>query len=128
MRYQLTPASGRQDQSRLRSRNAPSTQDHGSVTHPVSVTLFTGPDPGTVRAWAHLVSSTPGGDVTQLPAWADLWRQAGFLPLYLLARQDDRLVGGALVLQRQLPVLGVVGYLPYGPVLAPWAPRDATAR
>lgn len=93
----------------------------------VSVSVFTQPGPDTVRAWDRLVDDTPGSDVAQLSAWSQVRRPAGFLPLYLLAWHDDRLVGGALVLQRHAPMLGLVGYLPYGPVIAPWAPRAATA-
>lgn len=84
----------------------------------VSATVFTQPDPGTIQAWDRLVTDTPYSDVAQLSAWSNVRRQAGFLPLYVLARRAGRLVGGALVLQRRLPVLGVVGYLPYGPLIA----------
>ncbi|MGH3911678.1 MAG: hypothetical protein ACRDRM_12715, partial [Pseudonocardiaceae bacterium] len=119
MTYQLTPASDRDREDRLRAVR--------SWPHPVSVSLFTQPDPHLIRAWDRLVSDTPGSDVTQLSVWSTLRREAGFLPVYLLARHDGRLVGGALVLQRHLPVLGVVGYLPYGPVIAPQAPRSAVA-
>lgn len=92
----------------------------------VSVTLYTEPDPDTIHAWDHLVRDTPSSDVTQLSAWSSVRRQAGFLPLYLLARHGGRLVGGALVLQRQVPLLGLVGYLPYGPVIAAGEARAAT--
>lgn len=115
------PAPDRENHRRggLRSRDGQRT---------VSVALYTQPGPHLVRAWDRLVSDSPGSDVTQLSGWSNLRRDAGFLPLYLLARYDDQLVGGAVVLQRHLPVLGVVGYLPYGPVIAESAPREAVAR
>lgn len=91
------------------------------------MTLYTEPDPDTIRAWDQLVQGTPSSDVTQLSAWSNLRLQAGFLPLYLLADHGGRLVGGALVLQRQVPLLGMVGYLPHGPVIAAGEPRAATA-
>ncbi|MCA1671248.1 MAG: GNAT family N-acetyltransferase [Actinobacteria bacterium] len=123
MTSQLTPASDREDENRrsggLRSRRP---------RRNVSVALYTQPGPHLLRAWDRVVSETPGSDVTQLSGWSNLRRDAGFLPLYLLAHDDDRLVGGAVVLQRQLPVLGVVGYLPYGPVIAAQAPRAAVAQ
>ena len=93
----------------------------------VSVTSTNRPDTGTIRAWDHLVSHTPGSDVAQLSAWSVVRRQAGFVPRYVLARRAGRLVGGALVLQRRLPVLGAVGYVPNGPVIAPGAGRSAVA-
>lgn len=83
----------------------------------VSVTVSTSPDPSMLSAWDQLVSHTPGSDVAQLSAWAQVRGQCGFLPCYLLARRAGRLAGGALVLQRRLPVLGVLGYLPGGPVI-----------
>lgn len=91
----------------------------------ISVVLYTQPDRHLIQAWDRLVSETPGSDVSQLSGWANLRRDAGFLPVYVLAHHDDQLVGGAMVLQRHLPVLGVVGYLPYGPVIAAQAPRAA---
>ncbi|MGH8920693.1 MAG: lipid II:glycine glycyltransferase FemX, partial [Actinomycetes bacterium] len=91
----------------------------------VSVALCARPDPDTIRAWDHLVSHTPRSDVAQLSAWSAVRRQAGFASRYVLVRRAGRLVGGALVLQRRLPVLGVVGYVSHGPVIAPGAGRTA---
>lgn len=123
MTFQLTSAADRENENPrgggLRS---------GRRQRTVSVALYTQPDPHLIRAWDRLVSDTPGSDVTQLSGWSNLRRDVGYLPLYLLAHHDDRLVGGALVLQRHLPVLGVVGYLPYGPVIAERAPRAAVAQ
>ena len=93
----------------------------------VSVTLSTRPDPDTIHAWDHLVSHTPGSDVAQLSAWSAVRRQAGFVPRYVLARRAGGLVGGAVVLQRRLPVLGVVGYVSHGPVIVPDPGRAAVA-
>jgi lipid II:glycine glycyltransferase (peptidoglycan interpeptide bridge formation enzyme) len=65
------------------------------------------------------VDRTPGTDVTQLSTWAGLRARVGFSPLYLLAYRGAELVGGAQILTRRVPVLGTVGYLPYGPLVAP---------
>jgi lipid II:glycine glycyltransferase (peptidoglycan interpeptide bridge formation enzyme) len=94
----------------------------------VSVTSVTRPDPASIRIWDQLVSHAPGSDVAQLSAWSAVRWQAGFLPSYLLARRTGQLVGGALVLQRRLPLFGVVGYVPHGPVIAARAGRAAVAR
>lgn len=88
----------------------------------VTVTARVSPGPQVLRAWDKLVDRTPGTDVTQLSDWARLRGQVGFTPLYLLARHDAELVGGAQIMSRQVPVLGTVGYLPYGPLVATDAP------
>ena len=75
------------------------------------------PDADTLRGWDRLVSATPGSDVAQLSAWAVVRRDAGFSPCYVLARSGDTLLGGALVLYRKVPGFGLLGYLPFGPVL-----------
>ena len=77
------------------------------------------PGPDVLRAWDLLVDRAPGTDVTQLSVWAGLRGRVGFSPLYLLAYRGAELVGGAQILTRRVPVLGGVGYLPYGPLVAP---------
>ena len=82
------------------------------------------PDPAVLREWDALVERTPGSDVAQLSSWAAVRRESGFDPLYVLAHEEGRLVGGALVLERRLPLLGRVGYVSNGPVVSPAVPRD----
>lgn len=77
------------------------------------------PGPHALRCWDQLVDRTPGTDVTQFSVWARLRGRVGFTPLYLMAYRGGELVGGAQLLTKRLPVLGQVGYLPYGPVVAP---------
>ena len=89
----------------------------------VSVAVARTPDTGTLAAWDDVVRRTPDSDVAQLSAWADVRRAAGFEPLYVLARRGEELVGGALVVTRRLPLVGAVGYVPYGPLIAPDADR-----
>lgn len=72
-----------------------------------------------------MVAATPGADVAQLSSWATVRRHAGFRSIFLMAEDTAGLIGGALVLHRRLPVIGSVGYLPYGPVLPDGASRDA---
>jgi hypothetical protein len=89
---------------------------HGNDLHTI-----VSPRPGfdALRHWDRLVASTAGTDVTQLSAWAEVRRQAGFTPIFVLAYRANQLVGGAMILRRRLPALGSIGYLPYGPVLHP---------
>lgn len=90
---------------------------------PVLVTVSVNPDPSTLAEWDRLVARTPGSDVAQLSSWATIRRAAGFHPLYLFARQGGRLVGGALVLERRLPLIGRIGYVSNGPVVPAAVPR-----
>lgn len=87
----------------------------------VAVTARVDPGPAELRAWDQLVDRTPGTDVTQFSTWARLRGMVGFSALYVLAHRGGDLVGGALILVRRIPVLGAVGYLPYGPLVAPEA-------
>jgi lipid II:glycine glycyltransferase (peptidoglycan interpeptide bridge formation enzyme) len=89
----------------------------------VGVTASTRPDLAVLREWDTLVDHTPGSDVAQLSSWAAIRRESGFRPLYVFAHEDDRLVGGALMLERRLPVIGRVGYVSNGPVVSPAVPR-----
>lgn len=83
------------------------------------------PDPPALAEWDRLVESTDGGDVVQLPVWAQVRRQAGFRPAYVLARDAGRIVGGAQVLLRRVRGLGTIGYVPYGPLVGAGVDRDA---
>jgi hypothetical protein len=98
--------------------------DMGTTWRGSNVEVIAREDPGSdaLHAWDLLVDRTPGTDVTQLSVWGGLRGRVGFTPLYLLAYQDGGLVGGAQILTRRFPVFGSVGYLPYGPLVAPDAP------
>lgn len=85
----------------------------------VAVTARRVPATDLLSAWDALVDGTPGTDVTQLSTWARLREMVGFTPLYVLAHQSAGLAGGALIMIRRVPLLGAVGYLPYGPLVAP---------
>lgn len=81
-------------------------------------------DQGERFAWDAFVNGTPGSDVSQLSSWARVRQMAGFEPVYLLARDQGELIGGAQVLVRRLPVVGSLAYVPFGPIL----PVDLTRR
>jgi hypothetical protein len=107
--------------------------DHVSVarrngTAGVVVTVCSNPVTAVLRHWDDLVERTPGTDITQLSAWARVRGTVGFDALHLLAYRGGVLVGGAQILCRRLPVLGPVGYLPYGPVVDPAAEDPAAVR
>ncbi len=94
---------------------------------PVTVVCTARLDEDTLVAWDRLVTETPYSDVTQLVAWARLRRVAGFTPFYVLAYHGRELVAGAQVLERRIPLLGRIGYISNGPVIAPDTPgRDTT--
>jgi lipid II:glycine glycyltransferase (peptidoglycan interpeptide bridge formation enzyme) len=94
----------------------------------VTMTLSGHPDPAVLSAWDELVERTAGTDVTQFSCWGRLRRQVGFTPLYLLAHQYEKLAGGAQLMIRRVPVLGAVGYLPYGPLIVPDDPPAEAVR
>ncbi len=86
--------------------------------HALTVTVTDAPSPAMLANWARLVSDTAGSDVAQLPAWAGLRSGVGFTGRWVLVHRGHQLVGGAQVLERRVPVVGRLGYLPYGPVVA----------
>ena len=88
-------------------------------TAPLTVIVTDAPEPERLRAWEELVCSSPLADVAQLPAWARVRAAAGYRTRYVLVEREGLLVGGAQVLLRSVPVLGEVGYVPYGPLSAP---------
>jgi lipid II:glycine glycyltransferase (peptidoglycan interpeptide bridge formation enzyme) len=87
--------------------------------HPVTVVVDDNPVPEVVAQWDVLVTAVPQADVSQLSTWARLRATVGYRPLYVLVWCGTDLVAGAQILHRRFPVLGTVGYLPYGPVIAP---------
>ena len=86
-----------------------------------ALTVVVSDDPGAeaLAQWDALVAASPRADVSQLSAWAQLRAMVGYQPLYVLVWRGRELVAGAQILQRRFPVLGPVGYLPYGPLIVP---------
>ena len=84
----------------------------------LTMVVTSSPESQLLAAWDELVTHTAGADVTQLSGWASVRRLAGYEPLYLMAKSGSKLLGGAQVLRRKVPAVGLIGYLPYGPVLA----------
>lgn len=90
---------------------------------PVNTTVSAEPDDAILQLWDRIVTEAPGSDVTQLSGWAVVRHAAGYRPLYVFAWQRGQLVGGVQVLLRRVPLLGQIGYVAYGPLVASGAPR-----
>src|SRR5882757_11000790 len=106
--------------------------DSGVVAEPVplevgavSAQVCEQPSGSVLSAWDRLVAETKESDVTQLSGWAAVRRTVGYEPLYVFAWQSDVLVGGAQVLVRRTPLLGRIGYVSYGPIVAATAESRA---
>src|SRR3954470_15892679 len=85
-----------------------------NLAGPVTVRREVRPTVEALDQWDQLIDRTLGTDVTQLSAWARIRRTAGYSPVYLMAYQDGRVVGGALLLRRRLFRVLDIAYLPYG--------------
>jgi hypothetical protein len=92
--------------------------------YPPTVVVCAQPGLAVLAKWDTMVAGTQQSDVTQLSAWARLRATVGYAPLYVLVWRGVDLVAGAQILYRRFPVLGAVGYLPYGPVISPAEARD----
>jgi peptidoglycan pentaglycine glycine transferase (the first glycine) len=72
----------------------------------------------TAEQWNVFVRSQPRGHILQAPAWGELKSQFGWSADRIAVTQSDRVVAGALVLFRSLPLrLGTLAYVPKGPRL-----------
>ena len=94
----------------------------------LSVIVDRSPGSAALRSWDEFVRSCPQSDVAQLSGWARVRALVGYEPLYVFVRNGARLVAGAQVLVRQIPLLGRFGYVPYGPLVAPAALRSTAVQ
>jgi lipid II:glycine glycyltransferase (peptidoglycan interpeptide bridge formation enzyme) len=69
-------------------------------------------------AWDAFVSALDGGNHMQTGMWAEVKSTRGWGVCRMVARRNREIAGGAQVLIRRLPVVGAIGYVPRGPVLA----------
>lgn len=72
--------------------------------------------------WDSFVAATPGGGHTQSTLWAQVKASVGWRAVRVIVTQGKRMVGGAQILVRRLPVGGSAAYVQRGPILA----RDDT--
>jgi lipid II:glycine glycyltransferase (peptidoglycan interpeptide bridge formation enzyme) len=96
----------------------------GHAVSAVSVVQQTELSSAVSAEWDRLVDNLPGTDVTQHVAWGRVRQMAGFESSFLLAYRGSSLVGGAQLFRRRLPLVGGIGYLPYGPLIFSLAQRD----
>lgn len=72
----------------------------------------------TSEQWDAFVASRPHSHILQTSAWGELKSRFGWSSDRIAATQNDRMVAGALVLFRPLPLrLGTLAYIPKGPLL-----------
>ncbi len=68
--------------------------------------------------WDAWVAAAPGGHHLQSSGWGYVKAGAGWQARRFLLRRSGELVGGCQLLTRAIPVLGGMGYVPRGPVVA----------
>ena len=73
--------------------------------------------------WNDFLERMPAGHHTQTSLWARAKAAVGWKTVRLIAIRGGRIVGGAQMLVRPVPLIGAVGYVPKGPVYAPGGPR-----
>jgi lipid II:glycine glycyltransferase (peptidoglycan interpeptide bridge formation enzyme) len=67
--------------------------------------------------WDRFVAARPDGHVLQCSAWAELKSAFGWRAERIAVRDDGRLVAGAQVLYRRLPLGTHLAYVPKGPLV-----------
>jgi len=67
--------------------------------------------------WDQFVANTPGGHHVQTSLWSQVKATVGWSAQRIVALQGGRIVGGAQVLIRQMPLVGGIGYVSAGPLL-----------
>lgn len=77
---------------------------------------------GADPAWDAFVASVPGASYLQTSLWSQVKAAAGIRVLRVILRRGDAIVAGCQMLVRRAPIIGAVGYVPLGPVIAPDAP------
>jgi lipid II:glycine glycyltransferase (peptidoglycan interpeptide bridge formation enzyme) len=73
--------------------------------------------------WDAFVERAPGGSHIQTSLWGQVKASSGWHVRRLVIEHQGNIVGGAQFLLRKVPVLGYVGYVSHGPLLAANDPR-----
>jgi len=68
--------------------------------------------------WDNFVAMTPGGHHLQTAMWANIKASFGWYPLRIKVHQNRCVAGGAQVLIRRVPLIGSMGYVVKGPLIA----------
>lgn len=66
--------------------------------------------------WDRFVESIPGASFMQTSPWARVKSLSGWKPLRVVLFRENRIVGGAQILLKPIPLLGYLGYLTHGPL------------
>jgi peptidoglycan pentaglycine glycine transferase (the first glycine) len=66
--------------------------------------------------WDDFVRQTPGSNYTQTSRWTQVQAIRNWRCLRIILRSKHKIVGGAQILFKPLPIIGSVGYLTRGPV------------
>ena len=93
----------------------PSPHDVGGYT----VRISSAPDD---PAWDEFLEHTPTGHHAQTSAWGRARASIGWNPIRLVISEDGRIVGGAQMVRRPMPVGGYVGFVHRGPQVPPDRP------
>jgi hypothetical protein len=68
--------------------------------------------------WDRFVDGVALSDITQLSGWSEVRADAGFVARHVFVHRSQELVGGVQVLTRRIPVVGSLGYVSAGPIVA----------
>jgi peptidoglycan pentaglycine glycine transferase (the first glycine) len=93
-----------------RRRDAPPVRDVGGYSVRVS-------DEANDPAWDDFLEQIPGSDYVQSSRWGRARASIGWPPVRVVVSEDGRVVAGAQMLTRALPVGGRVGLVRKGPVV-----------
>lgn len=69
-------------------------------------------------AWDNFLVETPTGHHVQAAVWGELKRGLNRSVVRVIVTQQAKIVAGAQLLIRHLPVMGTIAYIPRGPVFA----------
>jgi peptidoglycan pentaglycine glycine transferase (the first glycine) len=67
--------------------------------------------------WDAFLVKTPGGHYTQTSLWAQAKSILGWCAVRVVVSQRNQIVAGAQLLTRSLPVAGIIGFVPGGPLV-----------
>jgi len=75
------------------------------------------------RDWDRFLEKTPTGQYEQTSLWAQVKALHKWQPVRVVVYDDGKIVAGAQVLRRKIPLLGAIGYVSKGPVFAQYHPK-----
>jgi len=78
------------------------------------------------QEWDSFLAETPGGHHVQTSLWAQVKATVDMRAVRVLATVDGELVGGGQILINDLPIVGTLGYVPRGPLVATDDPQLRT--